>query len=40
MQDFRMASSYMTFFWGKISKLEFSDFDLDGVIGVWLARLS
>jgi hypothetical protein len=30
MQDFRVVSSYVTPFKGKISNLEFSDFDHDG----------
>jgi hypothetical protein len=37
MQDFRVLTSYVTPFKGNISNLEFSDFDLDGVMVLGLA---
>jgi hypothetical protein len=40
MQNFRVMSSYVTLFKGKILNLEFGDFDLDGVMGVGLTGLS
>jgi hypothetical protein len=40
MQDFRVLSSYVTPFKRVISNLEFSDFDLNGVMGLGLTGLS
>jgi hypothetical protein len=39
-QDFRIVSSYVTIFKGKMSSLEFGNFDLDKVIGLELTGLS
>jgi hypothetical protein len=39
-QDFRVVSSYVTLSKKKISNLEISDFDLDGVMGLVLTGLS